>query len=144
MRRLGVWFALAALYAFAMWSCLAVLSCGPRGVEAFGRAIPPVVEASCVLVRAFLNDGTAEEICATAEDLAPFVPELLSAREQPAQKEAAARVVMAAALPAPTRKLPRRRCVEWQTVSLVRDGGKEGGADGSGTDASDRKAPSAN
>lgn len=118
-------------------------ACSPHQVRTLERALPPAIEASCVLVRAFLNDGTAEEICATAEDLAPFVPELLSAREQPAQKEASARVVVAAALPAPARKLPRRRCVEWKIVNLA-DGGKEDSGGGSGADKSIRESERAN
>jgi hypothetical protein len=89
-----------------------VESCTP----AQRHAVPAAERAICVVLRAS-GDPDAEAVCATADELAPFVAELLAAREG----GAVAAPIVAFSLPAPRRAPARRRCVSW----LVLDAGAE-------------------
>lgn len=116
-----------------------VVSCTPQQARDLTRSTPAIVDASCVLLRALTDDGTTKEICATADELAPFLSELLSAHK--AEEDKPVTFMVAAALPAPKRKPPRRRCVEWRYLG-TEDGGKGGDDGGRGIDASLRDAES--
>jgi len=72
---------LFALLAFVFAAIVA--ACGPPPAVPDGpRAIPiePIVDVSCVLLR-LTRGAHVDEICATAEELAPLVPDLLATRE---------------------------------------------------------------
>lgn len=101
------------------WMVLLALgvSCAPRapGEPSPVEAVTPAVRATCILLRAFVADGTLHEVCATADELAPLVEEIIAEREQRAVPPPAA-VRVAFAVPAPQRAIPRRRCVQWQHV----------------------------
>lgn len=82
-------------------------------------AIPSDVNAACVLIHAF-DSPLADAVCATAEDLAPFVPTILASRASNAASDASARKtapisvqrVQIAELP-PPRSVSTRTCVLW-------------------------------
>lgn len=111
----------AAVTALVLVPALLVASCTP----AQEAAIPADVGAACVLIRAFSSSAAAAAVCATAEDLAPFVPAILAARgaEVSDGPDASARKLspphvsaplhQIAALPAP-RRVSARTCVVWE------------------------------
>ncbi len=115
------------------WSCsagffLGVLVCLPALAgssytpQERADAVAPATRDACVLLRALGVDGRLSEVCATAEELAPFVAELVSSREaSPASSSAP---LVAFALPVPPRRVPRRRCAVW--VAVGGDAGKDG------------------
>ncbi len=121
MARFAISFCVGAFVA-ALFA-LIVASCTPAQRE----AVAPGVRASCVVLRALAQDGTVDEVCATAEELAPIVVELLSERaESPAAVSAP---LVAFSLPPSPRRVPRRRCVSWVAVgALAPEGGTDGGA----------------
>lgn len=93
-------------------------ACTPAQREA---AIAPAVRASCIVLRAIAQDGGVDEVCATAEDLAPFVVELLHSMSK-ARAEASppsSPPVVAFAMASPSRRVPRRRCAQWVPVARV-------------------------
>lgn len=109
---------------------LAVPSCGPRELEP-RQVVPPAVRAGCILLRAFTDDGRLDEVCATAEDLAPLFGELLAEHEKnssPEQKNASP--LLAFTLAPPKKPAPRRRCAQWVTLSASDGGAPEGGDGG--------------
>jgi hypothetical protein len=85
-------------------------------------AIPAEERAACVLLRAALPDTAT--VCATADELAPFVAELLAAQAAAPASTGA----LAFSLPPPrgSRAPARRHCAAWTAV----DGGAEAGPDG--------------
>lgn len=101
MKRLG---SVLVVYALLAFSGAMIDACTPQQ-----RAAIPVAErALCVMLRAS-GDPDAAAICATADELAPFVAELLAAHDD----HDAAAPLFAFALPAPRRAAPRRRCASW-------------------------------
>lgn len=129
MRRVA--FVLVALVAFVL-----VLACTPQERRDLAPAAVPAVRATCIVLRAFVDSGRLAEICATAEELAPYVPDLLAQREAlsrdvargahaPGDANTIAGVgeyavgVELESVPA-ARRRPVRRCVAWETTG---DGG---------------------
>lgn len=61
-----------------------VTACAPpRAGDGAGVHVPAstIVDTSCVLLR-LAHDARVDEVCATAEELAPFVPDLIAQREE--------------------------------------------------------------
>ena len=122
-----------------------VTSCGPEGIEP-KSVVTPATRATCILLRAFVSDGKLQEVCATAEELAPLVEEIIAEREEaPPGEQRSSAATVAFSLPAPSRKVPRRRCIQWQYLSGgdggpgdagSRSGNAEGGGRGQGGIAS--------
>lgn len=114
---------LASSIAFAAGAVFA-LSCGEHAPPP-AKAVEPAVRAGCVLLRAFMSDGELEEICATAEELAPLLFELLSERaERGPSASSSSRPdvgpsvpLLAVALDAPKKRVPKRRCAQWVPVT---------------------------
>jgi hypothetical protein len=102
---------------------LAAGACG-TGADRSVRAVEPAARMTCILLRALTTSGAVDEICATAEELAPFVPELIARRAEE-QGPTPARAFMAFSLEASPVAVPRRRCVAWRTFEA--DGGADGG-----------------
>lgn len=126
MMRHAVVFAMlviGALFAFAAFD-----ACTP----AQRAAVPALTDDACVLIR-FAHDPTADALCATAEDLAPFVPAMVAARAEadagPAAGKPARTLVQVAELPAPRARSPaKRRCVSWVATATLVDGSDEAAA----------------
>lgn len=128
-------FALGLLLAVA--SCLAsAFACTPSQQRAVVDAAPSAERVICVVLRAASTDGTVSDICATADELAPLVPQLLAQRAEGVDPPAAP-LLAAFSMPAPSRRTPKRRCVSWMALpagvpvapdaSLEVDGGRDGG-----------------
>ena len=108
----------AFLVALALSVASAVTSCTPAQGQDAINAAPALVGASCVLLHAFAHSGTADQVCATAEDLAPFVGAVLASRGSDASARKVSRpvaLVQVAELPRPASSVPARRCVAWET-----------------------------
>lgn len=105
---------------------LGAFACDRQDARALAPFIAPAAQIGCVLLRAFTSDGGKLEACATAEELAPFIEELLSNRERSPVAEPASRAVLAFSLEAPRRQVARRRCERWVTVPPH---DKDGGTD---------------
>lgn len=108
----------------------AAASCTPAQRETVREVAPPLVRATCVFLRAFTSDGRVDEVCATAEDLAPFISEIEALHRSRGVVEPQPSTVLAFSLPAPSRPVPRRRCVAWAPIAPLPDGGTEGGDGG--------------
>ncbi len=94
---------------------LAVEACTPAQRAA---AVPAVTDATCVLLHGFVSSGTVDTICATAEDLAPFLADMLAQREAELPQRGPMLAVAVAELPAPKKRAPpRRRCASWVPVA---------------------------
>jgi hypothetical protein len=103
---------------------LAIVACTPPHVETLQRRVVPAVKAACVLIRAFTGDGEQREACATVDELAPLLAEILGAREEGAARVPRAEDTEAVAvLPTPARAVPLRRCKRWERVQSSKDGG---------------------
>lgn len=76
-----------------------------KKVEPF---VGPVEKIGCVIVRMITTDGDALEICATADELAPLVPQLLASREA-SDAGPPSGLIIAASLPAPRVRVHRPR-----------------------------------
>lgn len=111
-------------FAVVLGAFLAVVACTPAQRAEVSPAVPAFTHAACVLIHGFARSSGADTVCATADDLAPFVAELLAARAaEPASSSA--RVAFAVAeLPTPktARAPPRRRCALWVPVSSLVNG----------------------
>lgn len=97
-------------------------ACSPRDRESVAPFVGPVVRATCILLRAFMKDGTTSEVCATAEDLAPLVSEIISEREERGEPPPTGPIV-AFAMPPPKKLQAKRRCAAWVPVESSKDGG---------------------
>lgn len=118
---------------FAPVACvLVVAACMPaRASEEPPYVVTPAVKATCVVLRAVTTSGVVDEICATAEELAPFVAELIAERaEADGGAPPEVRPELAFKLPASPRRVPRRRCVQWAPIVSTTDAGD--GGDGRG------------
>jgi hypothetical protein len=102
-----------------LWGSLLVVVVG---CAAASRLVEPATKMTCVVLRARTTSGTVDEICATAEELAPLVPELLAERAE-AEGPKPSRAFVAFALEAPAEPVTRRRCVAWRSLEL--DGGPD-------------------
>jgi len=111
--------------AVALISFVCVSACDRQDARAVAPYVAPIVRATCVLVRALSTDGNRLEACATAEELAPFIEELLSARERSPARAESSGPILAFALTAPRRAVARRKCERWVTVSHDADGGSD-------------------
>ena len=109
-----------------------VLMCGPACTPADRAAVaqtaPSAIEGACVLLHALAKSGAADSVCATAEDLAPFVGVVLATRAADAPSTSARRAPrpsvprrQIAELPAP-RTTATRTCVLWRE-ELASDAG---------------------
>lgn len=108
-----------------------LVACSPAQRETVREIAPPATRALCVLLRAFTSSGTVDEVCATAEDLAPFVSEILAehaAREGRGGAVMPPGVALAFSMPPPPRPVPRRRCVQWVDLSGSIDAGSSDAA----------------
>ena len=111
------------------------LACSPSSRETVREIVPPATRALCILLHAITSSGTVDEVCATAEELAPFVPEILARRsETPAAGKPSQSLQVAAVFDAPARPVPRRRGVAWIPLASLNDGGlglsvRDGGDD---------------
>lgn len=127
-RRIPILVLLVGVVGLAL-AVLGDVACTPKQAETAARIASPVVRASCVVLRAVLDDGTVNELCATAADLAPLLEEILRARKSGEVPTAATSTpLLAVALDPPPvaatyRRAPRRRCVAWQHVGSYEDGG---------------------
>lgn len=97
---------LAAGVVWGVALLFAAIACTP----AQRAAIPAEERATCVLLRAI--DPRVAPYCATADELAPFVPELIAA----SSRQNAPAPAVAFAMPAPKRAAPRRHCTQWTFV----------------------------
>jgi len=140
----------------AFWPFLLVAGlvvCTPAQRET-ARTLAPVLERiACVVLRAATTDGTVDQICATADELAPLVRTLLESRAAAGDALAlegdasTSRVSLAVALqpiaelPAPKRRVARRHCALWLPVASSTDGSADAAKDieaGSGDSAAPR------
>lgn len=55
------------------------LRCSPRDTQ-IARTVVDIASVTCVILRAQVDDGTVQEICATADDLKPWATVLLQSR----------------------------------------------------------------
>lgn len=112
------------------------VACTPRDREAVTPLVKPATSITCILLRALTTSGTVDEVCATADELAPYVTDILARRElgDAGEDVAEASSFVAMAMPAPRRRVPRRRCVSWVSIASLGDAGRAGLEDG-GTDA---------
>lgn len=119
--------ALAIVLAFGLGA--ASSSCTPKDREALAPAIAPAIKAGCVLLRALFKDGTASDLCVTAEDLAPLVSEIIAEREERGPETVPAGPVVAFAIKeeAKPRLAPKRRCAAWVNVPSSKDAGRGSG-----------------
>lgn len=83
--------------------------CTPGQRDVVNAVVPPLQRATCVFVRALTTDGRALEACATADELAPFLSELLEARASEPPDPPEARPIVAFSISPPKRKVARRR-----------------------------------
>ena len=117
-------------FAIVLGAFLAVVACTPAQRAELAPAVPAFTRAVCVLIHGFTRSSGTDTVCATAEDLAPFVAELLAARAaEPASSSV--RVAFAIAeLPAPktARAPPRRRCALWVPVASLVNGTSDASA----------------
>lgn len=113
---------------------LVAASCTPKDREALAPIVTPAIKAGCVFLRALFKDGTTNDICVTAEDLAPLVSEILAEREERAPEAPPPGPVVAFAIKegAIPRPAPKRRCAVWVPV----ESSKDAAADARGVDAS--------
>lgn len=98
-----------------------VVACVVTSCASLGGGVPPAprTTVTCVVLRAFAPSGRLDEVCATLEDLAPFVAEILAAHADagaPAPAPEAPRLAVSLASPP---IVARRRCASWVEV----DGG---------------------
>lgn len=113
---------------------LSLVDCGPGGIEP-AHVIGPATRVTCILLRAFTESGTLEEVCATADELAPLIEEIIAEREEKAPiEQTASKATVAFSFAAPPRRVPRRRCTQWQYLGGLDSGTRD--ADSSGGDAS--------
>jgi hypothetical protein len=113
------------------WLAFEITACTPAQREIAAVVVPAVQRGACVILRALAPDGVTDTICATADELAPFVRTLLEERTEEAPKlssgagpaeVAPARLALAvklepvAELPAPPRRVAKRRCAHWVPV----------------------------
>lgn len=107
-----------------VWGCLVlavVVAFVVSSCAALGGGAPPAPRptVTCVVLRAFAPSGRLDEVCATLEDLAPFVAEILAAHSDAgAPASEAPRLAVSLASPP---IVARRRCASWVEV--------DGGAD---------------
>lgn len=107
---------LGALLSAALFFAIDV-ACTPAQRAA---AVPALTEAACVLIHGFARSGHADTLCATAEDLAPFVGEIIAEREaNPSDVQRGPMLAVAIAeLPTPKKRAPpRRRCASWVQIA---------------------------
>ena len=110
---------------------LGLVDCGPGGVEP-EHVITPAFKATCILIRAFVSSGTMQEVSATADELAPLVEEIIAEREATSpQEQRASAATVAFSMPAPPKRVPRRRCIQWHVL------GDDGGTGDAGSDRRD-------
>lgn len=133
-RGAGTLFMKLGLIGLAMMVLVGLVDCGPGGIEP-SHIITPATRVTCILLRAFTESGTLEEVCATAEELAPLIEEIIAEREEIApQEQKASAATVAFSLAAPPKRVPRRRCMQWQY--LGGDGGTGDASSGRGDAAS--------
>lgn len=127
MNRRAAATAVALVLAFGALGAVDV-ACTPAQRAELAPLVAPGERASCVLLRAFTTSGTVDTVCATADDLAPYVADLLAAKAE--EPPPAVEPVVAFAAAAPRRRVSRRRCAWWLPVG-PRDAGAslDGGRD---------------
>lgn len=109
---------------FTIGLSIGLLASCSSGEHAAAPLVPVIERASCVLLRAVTTSGTVDEVCATADELAPLISEILAMREagESPPHVAAMPPRMAAAMAPPPRRVARRRCLEWGEVPASSDG----------------------
>lgn len=122
-----------SLVAFASGIVLGT-GCTPQERRELAPALPAITEAACVVLRALGASSDVLEICATVDELAPYVPDIISERKR--RHEAPQTFGLAVKL-SPARSLrPSRRCVGWVELAWSKDDGgrgEPGPRDGGGT-----------
>lgn len=114
----------------ALGVAVAAVSCLPK--EDLGKTVPAAERATCALLRVLTPDGAIQEICATADDLAPFISDLLAARDEASKKGEVVeplRVAAAVTLPPPKKRVAQRHCVKWEPVAAPKQGGADAAPD---------------
>lgn len=91
-------------------------SCTPADRAAIVEATPAAERAACALIRATSTDGKALDLCVTADELAPLVPELLRARAENPPADAGAPLVAFQLSSKRSRAPPLRHCSQWTFV----------------------------
>lgn len=107
---------------------LSICACTPAQRTEFAPLVKPAERVTCIVLRALTTSGTLDEICATADELAPYVPELLASRGE-TPRAAEQRMSVAFVAPAPARPVPRRHCALWVPAGAparITDGGDSG------------------
>jgi hypothetical protein len=101
-----------------------VAGCSPSDRATVRPFVEPVTDLGCVVLRALTTSGTVDEVCARAEELAPYVADILASRaESPVQPRA---TMVAFTVPTSPRRVPRRRCVSWVPIASLKDAGEAG------------------
>ncbi len=109
---------------FALMGAAVALACTP----AQQATIPAIEREVCVELRALApNSAALQVVCATADQLAPFVPALLEAQQ--AAKAAAppaastSQPLVAFSMPSPKRPAAKRHCAQWTYVDNPTEAG---------------------
>lgn len=136
-----------AFVGLALATALVVVSCSSAQRATERRVIPPVVRASCVVLRAFVGERL-EEVCATVDELIPLLSEILAQRalagqggDMGALGDYAVSVELEPAHDASAAVVKRpaaRRCVAWVPVGSSTDAGSSAGGDAGSLDGGGR------
>lgn len=126
IQRALVFFCLGILFA-----CAVVSACTPKQGQDVKAAAPSIEKAACVVLVAL--EPSARSFCATADDLAPYVDDLVSQLEAaravdpapplPVASSSQPLLAMSLAPPRRVRQPAKRHCAQWVAV-------QEGGAGG--------------
>lgn len=118
-----------ALGVGACMPALAICSCSPADRAELAPLVKPAERLACIVLRALTTSGDVDEVCATADELAAYVPDLLASRGE-APRAVESKMAVAFAVPPPKRPVPRRHCAMWVPVDAGAPA-QEGGADAS-------------
>ncbi len=107
---------------FALVSVVAA-ACSPADRQAVAPFVAPSEAGACALIKALAPSGTVDSVCATANDLAPYVADILARHASAPAKLSGPAPQPAIVLPMPTRVVERRRCTVWEHLPDPPDGG---------------------
>lgn len=106
------------------WTCYSVVvglivsvACTP----AQRAAVPTIEKDACILLR-LAGDPTINSVCATADDLAPFIPTIIASQKEEADAGHVSQPMVAFAMPISTKRPPaKRHCTTWIYVDAGKD-----------------------